>query len=236
MMGGTSVTNHDLRKAMQLIDEGRLFRLWRARRVLESDTASGVDTGVSFVNMKKSALYKYVSALVWLLKEDDRAWAANLAEAQDSAGWSEELEANTLYEHATLLVEHKWRVDMAPRYLGQVVALSRSKRDRVRRARALTTWGKLLYGQKLYDEARSKLTDAERVWTTLRNQPGRLLSSDEKQWTMETDIWLLKTLVALRVDREEIKRLANKAIWRDPALYHKATALALLLSSRKIQQ
>jgi tetratricopeptide (TPR) repeat protein len=221
---------------MHIIDNGRFFALWRAKRVLDSELAVGVYTGAKFVNIQDSALYSYMRALIYLLEGNDPAWAARLKTAQSAAGWSKDLEANTLYVHATLLIRHKWRLDVASRLLKRVIQLSDERDDEddstTRHARALTAWGQLHRSQKQYVEARVELDKAQDVWSSMQ-KPGYETRADQKRWMAETNWFLLKTLATLRADIEEIDHLASKAIWHDPNWLHKIVAARLRIGRRK---
>lgn len=227
-MGGTSVTDHSLRKVLQQIERSRQRKrpLLRAIRLLDEDPDRVIYTTQGYPPIKQAARYWFMLALIWRLLNDDAAADDKLKKARACRDWKPTFEAEVLYEHITLLVRHGWRTDVVPALFKRIVTLYKDGPEL--RARALTNWGKFLYGQKMYDEAHAKFTDAERQWTSIQEQLGHIMNPAERQHMMDTNWLLLKTLVAQKADQATINRVAKKTIRYDRSMARKGAATTAL--------
>jgi tetratricopeptide (TPR) repeat protein len=231
MMGDTPKMDYLLRQVMQRIERSRRRQkpLRRAIQFLDKNPEYRIYTSTQgYQPLKQAARYWFMLALIWRLLDDDRSADDKLKKARACRDRTPALEAEVLYEHITLLVRYGWRIDAVPHFFERIVALYKHERELELSARALTNWGKFLYGQKKYDEAHAKLIDAEEQWTTVQEQLGHIMSRAEVQGMMDTNWLLLKTLVAQKADRATINRVAQKTIRYDRNIHRKAAAATTL--------
>lgn len=229
-MGGTLVTNRLLRQVLRQIERsGRRQRpLKRAIRTLNSEPDHMIYTSQGYQPIKLAARYWFMLALIWRLLDDDAAAEDKLKKARACTDRKPKFEAEVLYEHATLLIQHGWRLDAVPALFKRIVTLYEREDERELIAETLTNWGKFLYGRKQYEEAIAKFTDAERQWTGIQEQLGHIMSRSETQQMMETNFALLKALVAHNADQAKINQVAQKTIRYDRSMHRKLAAATTL--------
>lgn len=228
MMGSAAEGQYVLQKVLRQIDGSHLRKrsLRRARQTLDSDTQIAVLTPNGYLAIRESALYWYMSALIWMLQNDDEAVGANFEEARNCKDRTKKLEADVLHEQVALLMRHGWRIDVIGKLLKRIVYLY--EEEPALHAHTLTTWGRFLNSQGDHDEAYAKLTGAERLWTNVQKRPGHIMGIEEKQRMMDSHFQLLKMRVVRGADPAVIKEMALKTLRYDRRPSHKAVAANVL--------